>query len=95
MWREISLHFTDIDKSIVKDNRIEDYLSLTTKACTYTKLLIKKYTEKIWSSSVKNEFNMDGFQHVPKPSYSRLPVPANTTRREEVTLMYTNNLFNQ
>ena len=40
---------------------------------------------------------MDGFQHVPKPSCSRLPVPANTTRREEVilmSLMYTNNLFN-
>ena len=88
--------FTEMDTLIVKGNRREDFFTLSTKACTYTKELIIKYTERIWSASVKNELNIDGFQHIPKPSCSRLPVPGNTTRQEEVllmSLMYTNNLF--
>ena len=74
-----------------------DYFTLSTKACSYTKNLINKYTEKLWGISIKNEFNINGFQHVPRPSCSKLPVPANTARSEEVilmSLMYQNNLFN-
>ena len=40
---------------------------------------------------------MQGYHHVPKPSCSRLPIPTNTSRRDEVllmSLMYPNNLFN-
>ena len=40
---------------------------------------------------------MAGFQHAPKPSCSKLPIPKGTPRREEVllmSLMYPNDLFN-
>ena len=89
-------HFTEDDKSIVSNNRIEEFLNLTTKACSYTKNQMTKYTEKIWSTCLKNELNMDGFHHIPKPSCSTLSIPKNTTRHDEVVLMslfYTNNLF--
>ena len=59
--------------------------------------MITKYTELIWASKVANEYSLDGYHHAPKPSCSRLPIPRNTTRREEVLLMslfYPNNLFN-
>ena len=90
-------NFTDNDKSIVENCAIREYFKLSTKACSYTKTQIQKYTEKIWFSSLKNELNFQGFQHIPKPSCNRLPIPNNTSRKEEVILMslfYPNNLFN-
>ena len=89
--------FTENDKTIIVNKSMHEYLHLTTKACSYTKNLISKYTEKIWYSSIKNELNMDGLYYIPKPSCAMLPVPANTTREQEVvlmSLMYSNNLFN-
>lgn len=92
-----SNQFTVQDKIIIEGRRYEEYFSLTPKACTYTKDSITKYTEKIWLSRVRNEFILEGYHHTPKPSCSRLPIPTNTSRRDEVlimSLMYSNNLFN-
>ena len=89
-------HFTENDKSIVSNNRIDKFLNLTTKSCSYTKNQINRYTEKIWSNTLRNEFNMNGFHHIPIPSCSNIPIPRNTSRHDEVvlmSLMYTNNLF--
>ena len=63
----------------------------------YTKNQINKFTEKIWDNSLSNEFNMNGFYHIPKAACSKLPVPQGVTRHDEVVLMscmYENNLFN-
>ena len=89
--------FTETDLEVVNENRVEDYFTLSMKACSYTKELMNKYTEKIWGISIKNELNMNGFQHIPRPSCNKLPVPATTARSKEVilmSLMYQNNLFN-
>ena len=89
--------FTNRDKEIVEQRNVQEYFQLTEKACKYTKDLINKYTEQIWSTRVRNEFLLDGIHHVPTPSCSRLPIPRHTSRREEVLLMslfYPNNLFN-
>ena len=90
-------NFTENDKFIVDNNILKDFVRLSTKSCSYTKNQINKYTEKIWSTYLRNEFNLDGLQHVPKPSCSGLPIPNNTKREEEVvfmSLLYPNNLFN-
>ena len=90
-------HFTANDKYIVSNCMTQEFLNLTTKSCTYTKNQIKKFTEKIWDTRIRNEMNMDGIYHVPKTSCSRLPIPQGVTRHDEVVLMscmYTNNLFN-
>ena len=89
--------FTEREINILESQDLEQYFSLSTKACSYTKDNITKYTEKIWYQSVKNEFALLGHQYVPKPSCKRLPIPANTSRSEEVllmSLMYPQNLFN-
>ena len=98
-WKveERPIEFTDNDINIVLNGRIEEYFNLSTKACSYTKTLINKYTEKIWYASLRNELNLQGYHHIPTPSCNRLAIPANTTRKEEVILMslfYSNNLFN-
>lgn len=89
--------FTEEDRIIVESQNLAMYFNLSSKACSYTKQAITKYTESLWFKSVKNEFAIQGNHHVPKPTCTRLPIPMNTTRREEVLLMstmYPNNLFN-
>ena len=98
-WKreKIPTDFTGHDTEIVEQRNIKDYFSLSEKACMYTKELINKYTEQIWLNRVRNEFSAEGYQHVPTPSCSRLPIPTTTSRQEEVLMMslfYPNNLFN-
>ena len=98
-WK-VQMHpkdFSQDDVEIIESHDRKRYFDLSTKACSYTKETILKYTETMWYSSVKNEFSMEGISHPPKPSCSKLPIPRDTTRREEVllmSLMYPNNLFN-
>ena len=89
--------FTETEINIIEQSRYADFFDLSTKACSYTKRAITKYTELLWTRQVTNEFSMDGYHHAPKPKCSRLPIPRNTTRKDEVLLMslfYPNNLFN-
>ena len=98
-WKleKVPSEFTVEEISIIEQRRYTDYFNLSTKACSYTKTLITNYTELVWASQVSNEFALEGYQHAPKPTCSRLPIPTNTTRKNEVLLMslfYPNNLFN-
>ena len=89
--------FTDQDKTITQQKLFEDYFKLSTKACSYTKSMITKYTEVIWGQRVKNEFTAEGYHHSPIPTCTKLPIPENVTRENEVLLMsmfYPNNLLN-
>lgn len=89
--------FTEEDRKIIELQDRAKYFQLSSKACSYTKQTIIKYTELLWYRSVKNEFLIEGIQHAPRPSCSKLPIPKGTTRRDEVllmSLMYPNNLFN-
>ena len=90
-------HFDNIDKYIIQNQDYGNFCRLTSKSCSYTKPMFKKYIEKLWHDKMINQARMDGEQNVPKPSCQKLPIPDKTTREEEVQLMsifYPQNLFN-
>ena len=91
------LQFCKNDTNIIHQRNYEKYLQLSTKSCTYTKTMIKNYTELIWATKITNEYTNEGYHHSPKPSCTKLPIPKNISRKDEVLLMslfYPNNLFN-
>jgi hypothetical protein len=92
-------HFSPEDQIIVNTKRYGSFLSLTPKSCTYTKDMMKRYTDTIlWQSAIRNQFQMDGYATSPVPSSDKLPIPQNTPRKVEVlviSLFYKNNLLNQ
>ena len=60
--------------------------------------MMKIYTELIWSSTIKNQFQLDGYPSSPIVSCSMIEIPKNTGRKSEVqvtSLFYKNNLLNQ
>ena len=92
-----SADFNANDRTIVQSRDYGKYFHLSSKACSYTKQVISKYIENLWHNKLKNEFLTEGIQYSPKPKCESLPVPKDTTRKEEVllmSLMYPNNLFN-
>ena len=89
--------FTQEDVQIISRHELDKYCDLSPKACSYTKNNIRKYTEKIWQDQLTNQCLVDGDPHIPKPKYTKLPIPHNTSRRDEVLLMsmfYPQNLLN-
>ena len=99
MWKsdQIPGDFTDEDIKIVEDKDYKQYFNLSPKSCSYTKSCIKKYTEKLWYNKIRNESLVEGEPHIVKPSCMRIPIPTNTTRADEVSLMsllYPQNLMN-
>ena len=89
--------FTENDVKIISDLQYSKYFQLSAKSCYYTKTCINKYTESIWFNKLRNVNLSEGDPHIPRPSCSKLPIPADTSRDEEVLLMslfYPQNLFN-
>ena len=89
--------FTDDDIESITNKDYNQFFNLSPRACKYTKNNITKYTEKIWYEKLRNEGLLNGEHHIPRPSCSRLPIPLNTSRRDEVLLMssmYQQNLMN-
>ena len=78
---------THEEMNIIQNTRYDQFFLLSTKSCSYTKSMISKYTEKVWASKITNEYSLEGYHHKPTPSCSRLPIPKNTTRKQEVLLM--------
>ena len=88
--------FNENDIRIIESLDYSEFFNLSSKSCSYTKTNISKYVETLWYRKLRNEFMTEG-QHIPKPSCCNLPIPQNTTRKQEVilmSLMYPNNLFN-
>ena len=92
-------HFTENDKNIIASNTYSSFVNLSAKACSYTKNIINKYiNEVLWKSTIKTQFQMDGYMSSPIPTSDILPVPKGVPRKTEVILMgmfYKNNLLNQ
>ena len=92
-------HFSTEDINIVRNKRLCDFSQLSIKSCTYSQSMMKKYTEReLWASSLRNQFQLDGYQFSPTPSCDIIPIPPNTTRKQEVqfmSLLYKQNLLNQ
>lgn len=92
-------HFNLDDKTILENKLYHQFTDLSVKACTYTQNMMKHYIENVlWTSSLKNQFQLDGYPSPPIPSCEQIPFPRHTTRDKEVQLMsllYKNNLLNQ
>ena len=89
--------FTEKDVDIVTSGSANRFHELTPKSCSYNKSQITRYTELLWKKNIINEYQMEGYSHLPSPSCSNLPIPVSVARDVEVKLMslfYTNNLCN-
>ena len=96
-WVRSPEDFNEDDVQIVNGQEFCNYSELSPKSCSYTKSAIRAYTEKIWQEKLNNQGILDGDPHIPKPQYMKMPIPHNTSRREEVLLMsmfYPQNLLN-
>ena len=91
-------HFTDEDKNIVKENMYSQFFNLSATSCKYTQAIMKNYTEVLWSSSIKNQMQLEGYPTSPKPKCDLIPIPKGIARKTEVqvlSLLYKNNILNQ
>ena len=98
-WKQAlrASHFSAEDLEIITSNDYSNFAKLSTKACSYTKDIMKRYIEVIWHEKIQNQCIMEGEGRIPKPSCQKLPIPIHTTRRDEVVLMgfmYPQNLMN-
>ena len=58
--REQQWKFTEEDQEIINQRDFSQFHCLSKSACKYTKMLMKKYTEVLWSESLQNEFINEG-----------------------------------
>ena len=89
--------FEEEDIQIITQTNINQFFQLSSRACRYTKDIMRQYTEHIWSESTRNQLQTEGYTYLIKPSCSALPISKQVTRRQEVQVMslfYENNLFN-
>ena len=89
--------FEQDDIEIISYTRMEKYFELSCLSCKYTKGMMKKYTEHLWSQSITFEFQAEGHTYHPKPRCDPLQIPKQVSGQQEVQLMslfYTNNLLN-
>ena len=89
--------FSQDDRVIIQQSDSAKFHLLSPGCGLYTKDMMKKYTELLWSASIENEFLNDGQSVIPKPSCTPLCLNPETDRKTEVKLMslfYENNLLN-
>ena len=92
-------HFNEEDAAIIHGRQFSDFFKLSEKSCSYTQLMMKQYTETVlWSASIRNQFQVDGYPIAPSPRCDIIPIPPETPRKTEVqllSLLYKNNLLHQ
>ena len=99
-WK-VKLHsseFSPEDLEIIYNRSYSEFTNLSAKSCHYTRNMITKYTEELWSTSNRVIFQLDGYPSAPVVSSKPIPIPRNTPRETEVkliSLFYKNNLLNQ
>ena len=100
IWKEklYSSEFNPDDCEIICNKSYEEFTKLSAKSCHYTRNMMTKYTEELWSSSNKIIFQLEGYPSAPILNSKPIPIPRNTPRETEVqliSLFYKNNLLNQ
>ena len=100
VWKEklYPQHFTNEDRIISLSRKYNEFSKLSEKSCYYTRKMIQKYTEAIWSLSSQNKFQLQGYPSKPTINCNPIAIPKNTPRETEVkviSLFYKNNLLNQ
>ena len=56
------------DAIIIGLNDASKLFELSRKACHYTKVSIKQFTEFVWQESIKNQLQMEGWSQIPMVS---------------------------
>ena len=52
--------FTVSDQITVEENIVDHFADLSITCCSYTKTMVKEYTEKLWQNSVQNKWLLNG-----------------------------------
>ena len=89
--------FNQDDANIVNSSRMDCFFNLSSKSCKYTKSMMTKYTEQLWTQKLVFEAQAEGYAFHPKPSCAPLQINNTLGRSGEVQLMslfYENNLLN-
>ena len=89
--------FTVSDQIIVEENIVDYFADLSSRWCSYTKSMVKEYTEKLWQNSVQNKWLLNGSSIIPTVSFSSLVFKSSIPRNIEtliLSLFYPNNLLN-
>ena len=89
--------FNENDLTIIEYSQLSKFTDISTEACSYTKVLMDKYTVCIWQDSIDREFQHDGFPSGPIVSTEKIKFPCKTSRKVEtltLSLFYPNNLLN-
>ena len=99
LWKvqEKPEQFTKLDTEIINQVDLTKFHQLSRDSCKYTQDMMKKYTERLWAESLRNEFMLEGHSTIPKPSCTPLYLGNTITRKQEVLVMsmfYENNLLN-
>ena len=92
-------HFNEEDAAIIHGRQFSDFFNLSEKSCSYTQPMMKLYTETVlWTASIRNQFQVDGYPIAPSPRCDIIPIPPETPRKMEVqllSLLYKNNVLHQ
>ena len=89
--------FNDNDMLIINGSLFEKFGELSCQSCSYSKGLIRNYSEMLWQDRINVQFQLDGLDVAPLVDTTKLNFPRNTSRKTEsivLSLMYPNNLFN-
>ena len=91
------LQFSDSDKNIISSSAFDRFGELSVKSCSYTPTIINRYTENLWSNSLKNKYQFEGYSRFPNPKCSPVPIPQGIPRDLEVKMLnflYKHNITN-
>ena len=97
-WKQTRLasHFSHTDWNIINSNQFSLFGQLSTKSCSYSKPLMKQYTESVWQGLINNQCQLEGWSAAPQVSLSKLVFPKYSSREVEtltLSLFYPNNLL--
>ena len=88
--------FTVNEKMIIEGKEYDQFSTLSVKACSYSKGLMRIYSEFMWQGYINNIYQIEGECRIPTVSCQSLHIPVYTTRDQEVlfmSLFYKNNLM--
>ena len=90
--------FSTQDITIINTRDYLRFTHLSSRACSYSKALMRSYTERMWQMSIKYEYCNEGYNYLPIVSCESIPIPNHSIRDIETILMshfYNNNLMNE
>ena len=89
--------FNTNDMMIINSCLYDKFDEISLQSCSYTRGLIKQYSEVLWQERINTQFQLNGISVAPLVNTNKLSFPPNTSRRTEsivLSLLYPNNLFN-